>query len=995
MGAEVHCKAFLPGYYSMMDLNMDGSNGGWPFYHDDRTLKGGQPYNVFLPRPTMDGCLGYEKELLRQTIMKHESTFRNQLHELHRLYKIQQHLMKEIRKQEQHKSKAETLQSSLFSSCIPCEDAKRTWHTRNLSLADSACAFEYIGNEAQLEEKVSGVPGMENHPLNRDCQANGERGILSSPRSGVTSGCNGDAVRSSFQLKKTQDLVDLNEPVMVKEASASASVELGSITCSGEEFQRQDLSVNSNLGIQCFAKEFSQHYLKRRDGREGLDNLQIEKERNQKLSYNFEAEQAKNDKNSSHKGFCLGDVPNPCKPLQDEPTKAYQISRLFPSDQSKPELHRKRTIFGVEISERVEASCTPSLQPVVSQSNEANSESSSVLSWRKIPSNFCTDMVSVQEHSCSYNSAPRNKSFIAWTQNPGVIGDRFHVNGILRTIPTFSAGVSNENGPCGLQSLSKEMQVHCPSVGYDFSNGISNNNSASEQFARVPLPYVKGSGSIDVKPAMDVAPGNKYKVISPQDSMFTNQQYKQKNPSTELHWLGGMSLGTVESFKPSDDSYQMTLDSLKNHSLQVASKTEIRNGPAQNLVQDFTLTARPSDVGCYMNEASDYLGDQKILGVPIFAKSHVVKDPFSASSPLPSAIDGVNSRKIGLLNNSFCNPKSEEQLGVKSLAVEVRQTDAVASCRHYIDLNLCFIDEETPSAHSCPSIPAKIAAEIDLEAPVVLETEEGIPSRGESMESQIKKPFELSERESGVRHEGSMREAAEAIIAISTSSLHDELLDNATCHSLVASPSDTLRWFAEVISSHKDDISGSTGTLLMGKDGGCHEEFVPEGIDFFEYMTLKLTETKVEEYCCCQPETLEIQNDEKPLPRQPRRGQARRGRQRRDFQRDVLPGLVSLSKHEVVEDLQTIEGLMKASGCIWQSGFAQKNDKKGGGGRGRRRSRGSAPSVTVSAVCTPQIQQSNHKEVGLEEKSLTGWGKRTRRPPRQRCSVANYSHTLK
>lgn len=60
----------------------------------------------------------------------------------------------------------------------------------------------------------------------------------------------------------------------------------------------------------------------------------------------------------------------------------------------------------------------------------------------------------------------------------------------------------------------------------------------------------------------------------------------------------------------------------------------------------------------------------------------------------------------------------------------------------------------------------------------------------------------------------------------------------------------------------------------------------------------------------------------------PRRGQARKPRQRRDFQRDILPSIASLSRHEVTVDLQTIGGLMRASGRPWQMAVSRRRSKR-------------------------------------------------------------------
>ena len=79
MGTEVQSKMYIPSYYSMRDVNDDASNSGWSRHHENKALMNGQYYDLFLPRQTVEGYLGYEKEQLRQTILRHESIFRHQV----------------------------------------------------------------------------------------------------------------------------------------------------------------------------------------------------------------------------------------------------------------------------------------------------------------------------------------------------------------------------------------------------------------------------------------------------------------------------------------------------------------------------------------------------------------------------------------------------------------------------------------------------------------------------------------------------------------------------------------------------------------------------------------------------------------------------------------------------------------------------------------------------------------------------------------------------
>jgi hypothetical protein len=81
-----------------------------------------------------------------------------------------------------------------------------------------------------------------------------------------------------------------------------------------------------------------------------------------------------------------------------------------------------------------------------------------------------------------------------------------------------------------------------------------------------------------------------------------------------------------------------------------------------------------------------------------------------------------------------------------------------------------------------------------------------------------------------------------------------------------------------------------------------------------------------------------------------------------------------------------IEGLITATGGTWRSGLSQRNSPKRKAGRGRKRAAPAAASPIVTAVSLPQTQQPDCGELGLE---VTGWGKRTRRPPRQRYPINN------
>ncbi|GER40561.1 hypothetical protein STAS_17240 [Striga asiatica] len=356
----------------------------------------------------------------------------------------------------------------------------------------------------------------------------------------------------------------------------------------------------------------------------------------------------------------------------------------------------------------------------------------------------------------------------------------------------------------------------------------------------------------------------------------------------------------------------------------------------------------------------------KILGIPNFEKS----TPAEAVKNV-----GSNERKNGLIDiNIACEPDepvitSEERETCKKNVDFIRD--------RVIDLNSsCLSDCEDyplPNNERRTAASVKITLEIDLEVPVFLDSEEEDDSLLSKEHTQENEPVK----------DEILQNAAETMFAISSAAGPQNEAR------LEVSLSEAINWFADAISS---------SCPSPGKE-----------IDEFEAMTLEIVETKEDEYIMPKPFVLEIskneeENEANGLGMRSRRGQTRRGRQRKDFQRDILPGLTTLSRNEVTEDLQIFGGLMRATGHSWNFGPTRRN----GGGRGRRRA---AANVAVETSCSSllmkQIGNNNNNnnninsnniinnsnrpvEGGLEEQRLAGWGK-TRRPRRQRCPAGNIS----
>lgn len=346
-------------------------------------------------------------------------------------------------------------------------------------------------------------------------------------------------------------------------------------------------------------------------------------------------------------------------------------------------------------------------------------------------------------------------------------------------------------------------------------------------------------------------------------------------------------------------------------------------------------------------ELGECSGNTKILGVPIFGESPMPKKESSSltgKSECEVAESGKTMRMLDI--NLPCDQVHEESDSVpEELLVQENKDSKFSGLKCEIDLNSCADEGETFTLRADGATGRKISVVIDLEAPVCPEVEEETSSENEK---HIKSPHWKIEHPP----DETTRVAAETIVTISS----------AVPDLLEPSSDENLMWFASIALKQTQVRDFS---------------FSLEGIDYFESMTLKLTEMKDEEHLplpLVPLECLEVrEEDSMAVTSAASHRPQRRGRQKRDFQRDILPGLISLSRYEVMEDMQTFGGLMQATGHLWNSGPIRGGLVRNRPARPRKRKKATGcPSPLVpSAAYTPPV-------------NLTGWGN-TRRPRRQRC----------
>lgn len=131
-----------------------------------------------------------------------------------------------------------------------------------------------------------------------------------------------------------------------------------------------------------------------------------------------------------------------------------------------------------------------------------------------------------------------------------------------------------------------------------------------------------------------------------------------------------------------------------------------------------------------------------------------------------------------------------------------------------------------------------------------------------------------------------------------------------------------LKWLADIIPQEEisgigagmTDFATRESTLRASEPPLESVGFQGRELDSFELSVLRLEPINPDTEKVCTPpiERWDLAEDCSPHPNLRRRSQ-RRGRVGKDFQKEMLPSMASLSRQEITEDLQIIEGLVKSA----------------------------------------------------------------------------------
>ncbi|GAA0168511.1 hypothetical protein LIER_23215 [Lithospermum erythrorhizon] len=1009
MGTHVRCKSYLGGHNPMKDLNDDCNGDRWNLFYREKNFGNGQYYTSSVQEKVADADTGHETNGLKWKMLEHDTIFKNQVFELHRLYRTQRDMMEDIKTKEGHRhedlieqSSSSCLQGSqpengrkshisryplvssvrsnvsctddmnspvsstkgngILSSQFPlqnvCTEAYKVSETRpskfRKKLIDLQLpADEYIDTKDSEQKYTKAIEFSSLIPskqcevrLQSNMKLSADGDCIREKMGSLQEGCN-----SVSDTRISNGLADLNEPVEVEEETESSSIKIFGHYARNGAVKGTDLPAKPYSGFLDLPSDAMQNPGHGRNY--SMNNFLNEKNDNGSkwLPFSCEAELAGGNINLVSRKDKLSLHSTPSKVLgQDCGLGIHFANRI----QETP--GKEKMAWGLEGFHRREDYPNHSCREPTADSQLCNSY-------------MFLGSAGVSQTRPQITSPWGNRTLQASARNNDILDEKWYVNNWSHSNPGLARDPPSCNGVYhGSSSGSKDLV--CSRNDNIASSGLVNHRKEKAYMA---------SSRIDINPLKDLNLNETF----PRDAMSEAGSHQDlgildgkgiredhKSDKTLLPWLRAKpAFKKNEAPKPDKNVICIGSSPPRASQSSLFGKSEI----GKDLKGMLNATSSTNHEIWHKNERYETQYVKKILGVPIFEK---LGGSENKASPLASSTSQRENDKEEKKNflidiNVACDDsllEFDDETDVGELIIEDK-LDRSSSVRNFIDLNSRVTeDEDLPIPSGASSIsPMKFVADFDLEEPAAPEEEDNL-SEKEKEQSIFPQPQNC---ESEQLDDEVLMSAAKAIVDIL--SCQDETQEKSFSPLPDAAELESLLWFADVAST-ADKLKN-----ILGKECSFDE------MDDFEAMTLLLPDTTEEDYMPkpLVPEVLVEEAGGNAPPPRPRRGQPRRGRQRRDFQRDILPGLTTLSRHEMTEDLQTFAGLMRATGHSWNSGSARKY----GGTRGRKRK---AVHSHDSAPIGGCAQQMNTVETILEDRrSLTGWGKTTRRPRRQRCAPSN------
>ncbi|CAN8293682.1 unnamed protein product [Cochlearia groenlandica] len=962
MGTKVHCERLFSGYHhhSMRDLNNEPNGCTRPlFYADNKTSANDQSSSGFPSQTTF----GYEKDVVRKTMLEHEAAFKTQVLELHRVYRTQKDMMDELKRKKSNREWG-PIEASVSSQAN--NDGFRRWETPNLPLRNSVydtpsmSVVEDNGHSPMKGSNSQGVVGqvpwqngassknVEFRPTkmrkkmidlclpadeyiddseevvelkdHRVCATS-----IQLPNGVVKADSRGESLRIGYEMSsRSNGLADFNEPLKAQVTNHfpyghSRNLRYGEVQGHIRDFGK---AVNSG-SVREHVPVISLH---------PYENGKPQVWPHQPLRTDHYTGTHKSATPFLQPSKPLDISSQPMQVLMNSSQRVMGLRNSGPP--SKADFWREKTFIDLE----AETDTTNSSHEVIRESSLASHQPrrlypynppGSAVPWNHLHSSWQSPSFGFPQKGASAQIYPVLNLSDTPSSNgekQGCLGDRLQFESNSR----YNSGFGNTMRPNHNMFYNECSSSSRLKLSRTVPNGGTSNYSPAN-------PFLDSNGS-GVKFVRDL---NLNVTLS---NTSVVEVRKDEEHVATLPWL----------IKPKSGSNSEMADGKLN--LNSNDDTKDKTG---NKVQNLMWLESSKSVSC-----SNKLETEKL-------NAHLKVPGFSYKDQSSTEKDKV--RKVRILDiNELCDPHSDddqqtgEQTGIK----------ISDSNRCQIDLNMSVSEDEAENlSFTTGSRLNSKAPMIDLEAPAV-------PDSDDDVDISVIKPSEeaTAEERTLERQPGCEKTAAETIVAISSACLGRELE--------VVSFSDTviLHWFAETVDTHRENLDQKLASFSKNQGRSLEE------IDSFESMTLQLPEITEEAYMPkpLVPGELKLEDTTGPAiasSQRPRRGNARKAKQRRDFQRDILPGLLSLSKHEVTEDIHMFDGFMRATGSSWTpNGLTRK--KTGLRGRPRRVITIPEPVLAPSASVQQQVMNQNNNgeiEMVIEDRSFGGWGKMTRRPRRQRC----------
>ncbi|CAN8305278.1 unnamed protein product [Cochlearia groenlandica] len=948
MGTKVHCEGLLLGYHhSMRDLNNESNGCRWPFFGNNPTTSANdQCYNGgFPPSHT---TLVFDKHVVRRTMIEHEAVFMTQVSELHRVYRTQKDMMDEL-KRKQFNKEWDQIEASCASQAA--NDDARKWKIPSFPMA----------NSVYDRPSMSVVEDNGHSPM----KGNISQGLVGpvSWQNGASSSRNAETsdVRPTKIRRK---MIDLCLPADEYIDDTEEIVEMKDHRVCGTSSKL----FNGNVKIEPRGDNLRIGYeLSRNNGLTDLNEPFKAQETNE-VAYG----RSHVSRNGQYQGYVKslnsGSVTKHLPGIsmhQDVnfkpnvwPHQPPRIGKMTHKSYQYTSTHKSATPF-IQPGKPLDPRSQP-MQVLMNSSQRVmglpnSGPPSKAVFWRE---RTFIDLEADTDTNCSHKVI--NESSLASHQprylNPYNLQES--------SVPWNHSQPSWQNPSFGFPQKVVSTQRY-PVL--NLSETISD-NAQKQGYPRDRLQF-------ESNPTFNSGCRNStrsnhnmfYKECSSSSkSRFSGTGYNYPNG-------GRTDYSQANPFMDSNGSEAKCVRDLNlNVTVSNTSVVEVRKNSEQH-VATLPWLVKPKPA-CNSEMASDLKSENKVQNLMWLG---AFKSGSCSNKPETEKSD-VNTKIPGFAYNDQCNAGKGKVHNVRMLDInepcdtlsdEDQQTKVSVSNRCDIDLNMSVSEEEDENwSVSTSSRKKSKTLMIDLETVPESDVEEEENDNVSGEKSLGQAPVEFENL------------AAETIVALSSACLDRDI-------DLVASETIILHWFAETVDTHKENLDKKLDTFAMIPPRSIKE------IDDFESLTLQLPEITEDEYMPkpLVPEDLRFKETSVtaiPTSQRPRRGNARKGKQKRDFQRDVLQGLLSLSKHEVTEDIHMFDGFMRATGSSWTpTGLARK--KTGSRGRPRRVITMPEPVYCPVLAPSPLVQQQRNNgesEIGVEDRrSFAVWGNMTRRPRRQRC----------